>query len=241
MHISTFLQGGAGRIITDLIIDQINRGYNVICIMNDSSYPGYSTYPEYEMRLINAGVKIVKVSELFKREQTGIYHASRQIAEQIVLSSINLIHCHSSIPAMAALIARDKNHSQIPIIQTMHGWGTTKTQAQEQMDLEILSKVNIVIAVSQSSQQLLVNKGLSKEKIKVIYNGISESKNYVGNYSKLIRADLNAFTIGCIGTICEGKNQSLLLNSAIKLISKGNKLNCIFIGDDNTAYACAIR
>ena len=70
-----------------------------------------------------------------------------------------------------------------------------------------------VITVSHSDKQLLIEKGVQKAKIKVIYNGIAGEEN--DEVDPQVEAELLEYKnkgykiIGCIGTLCERKNQQL--------------------------------
>jgi len=239
MHISTFLQGGAGKIICELAEDQAQRSNTVTCITNRTSYSNYFNYPAYETRLANIGVKLIKINELFKRKSSGITQASKLVAEQLLHSDYNLIHCHSAIPSLVALRARELIKVNIPIIYTMHGWGNNKSRAQETMDIDTLSNVDHVVAVSKSSKQLLIDKGMQNKNISVIYNGIANNDNITFQKQNILFNNLpqDAFVIACIGSICERKNQGLLLLAVENLIASGENIYCTFIGEYSNNYA----
>ena len=47
LHITTYVQGGAGKVIRDLVLEQKKNGHKVIVIMNEEEEPGYENYGEY--------------------------------------------------------------------------------------------------------------------------------------------------------------------------------------------------
>jgi len=248
IHITTFLQGGAGKIICELAEAQIKSGHTVTCILNEISYPNYFTYPEYERFLNKIGVNLIKVSELFKRKESGIKKASILIEQQLRKSKVDLIHCHAAIPSYAALMAIDLVKLKIPIIQTMHGWGTNKTLAHERMDINILTNIDKIICVSNSSTKLLISKGIPAKNINTIYNGINDNKQLLSKKTNPLLNNIpdNAFIIACVGTLCDRKNQELLISSLIQLHTDKNlpiekEVYCIFIGEDNSDYADKIK
>ncbi len=59
LHITTFLQGGAGRNITDLALAQHRGGYDVLVVADAGGVAGYSSYAEYVSELDAAGVPFV--------------------------------------------------------------------------------------------------------------------------------------------------------------------------------------
>ena len=49
LHATTFLNGGAGRVLMDLAIQQKNKGHEVFVVANKSEYEGYFHYKEYSI------------------------------------------------------------------------------------------------------------------------------------------------------------------------------------------------
>lgn len=47
LHMTTFLQGAAGRIILDLLLKQREAGHEVALVMNKKAERGYLSYPVY--------------------------------------------------------------------------------------------------------------------------------------------------------------------------------------------------
>ena len=54
----------------------------------------------------------------------------------------------------------------------MHGWGIYKTKEQEAQDISILNRVDHVVSISKTSENLLIRKGLSNTSKSVILNGL---------------------------------------------------------------------
>ncbi len=245
IHITTFLQGGAGRVICDLACDQLRRGFNVSCICNDVSYPGYSSYPEFEDCLSGNGVAIHKISHLFKRDLSGIAKAGELVFRYIQDEDLPyMVHCHASVPSLVAMTARDLGACSFPIVQTMHGWGTNKSHEQECMDVEILSNVDLVVPVSESAKGLLKNKGVPEGKMVTIYNGIPEPRVNIGleeDFQLKRRLNENAFLILCLGTVCDRKNQVLLVEAVARLVALGIAVQCFFFGEDDSEYANVLK
>jgi glycosyltransferase involved in cell wall biosynthesis/2-polyprenyl-3-methyl-5-hydroxy-6-metoxy-1,4-benzoquinol methylase len=79
LHITTFLQGGAGRAITTLAIAQRRAGHQVWVVADAGGAPGYGTYPEYLEALAQARVPCVMVSSTFTRDLRLNLQAARQV------------------------------------------------------------------------------------------------------------------------------------------------------------------
>jgi len=237
IHITTFLQGGAGKIIFELAEEQIRLGCNVLCITNKTPYHNYFNYPEYEEKLIQLGVKLFKVDELFKRGEKGINRAAKAVSKILQNSNVDIVHSHSAVPALVVKMALEHLEKQVPIINTMHGWGQNKTELQEVHDISILSEVDEIVAVSKTSKQFLVNKGINENKISVIYNGVSDLN--IPEQKHILKDEIpeNSFVIGCIGTVCDRKNQAILVQSVMELLTLSKDVYCIFIGEINNSYS----
>jgi len=68
LHITTFLQGGAGRIIYNLALQQKKDGHRVIVITSRTEEPGYVNYGEYIDGLIRNDIEVYKIDSTFKRD-----------------------------------------------------------------------------------------------------------------------------------------------------------------------------
>ncbi len=234
LHMTTFLQGGAGRIVYDLAAKQDDLGHNVSVITSKTTEPGYCNYGEYIKKIKAKNIPLYQIDSSFKRELYLNLKVANKVRDIIVNNRINIIHTHASIPAMIAIIARAGIDRHIPIIQTMHGWGNNKTLKHELMDITIMNGLDYVIPVSKTSKKLLLNKGVDLKRLKVIYNGIDEDlliDNCDLNLQELSNIKEKGYKIiGCIGSICERKNQRLLIE-AYKNLANDFKSKCIFIGE----------
>jgi glycosyltransferase involved in cell wall biosynthesis len=225
LHISTFLQGGAGRIIYNLALQQKNDGHRVVVITSKTEESGYENYSEYIDGLIENDIPVYKIDSSFKRNLYLNLLVVEQAREIILENDIDIIHAHAAIPALIGMIARQISIKYIPVIQTMHGYGFNKNYEQEQMDKIIMNGLDRVIPVSFDSRDLLESKGISSDKMEVIYNGIFENQDSTIadedlDLKELQKLKNNGRTIiGCIGSVGNTKNQELLVD-AIQLLKK---------------------
>ncbi len=68
LHLTTFLQGGAGRAIVDLACAQRERGHRVMVVTSLTPQGEFGNYAEYLARLRAAGVTLHLVDSLFTRD-----------------------------------------------------------------------------------------------------------------------------------------------------------------------------
>ncbi|MCR3757801.1 glycosyltransferase [Clostridium felsineum] len=234
LHITTFLQGGAGRIITDLAIYEKRKGNNVFIVCNDKEETGYINYDEYLKKLKDMNINVYRVNSTFKRDIYLNINAVSFVRKVILEKNIDIIHTHAAVPSFIAINAREGiSNRYIPVLQTMHGWGRNKRAEQENMDITIIKELDKLITVSKSDRNFMIKEGINEKLIDVIYNGV-EDKVYEDNICDEITEDIDKYKrngykiLGMIGTVCERKNQILLIE-AFKNINK--KVFCPIIGD----------
>ena len=154
------------------------------------------------------------------------------------LDSLKLLH-----PLLVAMKTTSGLKNKIPILQTMHGWGIYKTAEQESQDISILERVDHIVSISKSYENLLIQKGLSNTCRSVIFNGLPAVpviKTHQDDEHILLINSLKKEgkkIIGLVGTIDSRKNQSLVMDALSKVPQKV-KINAFFIGEgkDLEAY-----
>src|SRR5436309_3192557 len=114
LHATTFLQGGAGKIILDLALHQHNSGHKVSILMNQDSEPGYCNYPDYLTILEQTGVRTFAVDSTFKRDVYRNINAAKELRSILEDNQINIIHAHAATPALIGIIGRSGLKRYIP-------------------------------------------------------------------------------------------------------------------------------
>ena len=204
-------------------------------IATKTEYPGYCNYPEFLDGLDTQGIEWNLVDSLFKRDAQLNQLAADQVAETIQEKGVDLIHCHAAGPSRIAMQACHAIGKQVPIVQTMHGWGGNKSTAQEREDIATLNRIDQVVTVSQSALELLVSKGADRENIKIVYYGIQPQSLADSIDTQAIETirerHPNRKIIACTGSLCPRKNQALLLQAIGELTKRGFDCHCVFIGE----------
>lgn len=239
LHITTYLQGGAGKVIKDIVSYQKDEGNNVFVITTLSEEPGYCNYKEYLDYFSQHHIKCFKIDSTFKRDIYLNLKVADEVKKIIINEDIDIIHAHAAVPAMVGIIARSGLKKYVPVIQTMHGWGTNKRPEHEKMDVTIMNSIDKIISVSKSDKELMISKGILKDKITTIYNGI-EKENICVVDNELIN-DIEKYKskgyiiLGSIGSVCKRKNQQLLIEALNKLPSN-TKIFVAFIGEGDMIF-----
>ncbi|WP_017752684.1 glycosyltransferase [Clostridium tyrobutyricum] len=236
LHITTYLQGGAGRIIENIAYCQKIQKDNVFVVTTKSEELGYCNYKEYTDFLKTNCIDCLKVDSTFKRDTYLNINAVYEVKKIIINNDIDIIHTHAAVPSMIAILARSGIKKHIPVIQTMHGWGTNKKLKHEKMDCLILNSIDKVISVSKNDKSLMISKGIYREKISTIYNGVEDNVSFTYSENDDIINDIKNYkdngykVFGCIGSVCERKNQQIFIETLNK-IGKDLKIFAVFIGE----------
>lgn len=233
LHLTTYLQGGAGQVVVDLAEATKTEGGTAEVVASNTEYPGYHNYLGHLERLKCLNIPLTLCDSLFKRDRALNEEVVDVLVQKIEKTQYDIIHAHSAIPAKIALNAIERSGISIPVMQTMQGWGNNKTKKQEEEDVGIMNRLCKVVAVSQSSKSLLVPKGVDARRIEVIYNGVSElSDEFPGGMDLPDFGSRDCFTVGCVGTVCKRKNQTALIEAVALLRKEGLPVNLALIGDD---------
>jgi glycosyltransferase involved in cell wall biosynthesis len=232
VHLTTFLQGGAGRAITDLACAQRAAGHRVQVVSSSTGEPGYENYPHYLERLRQAGVTLLLVDSLFKREAALNLRVLDRMMAANPPGSIDIIHAHAGTPARIGLAYAET--SGAAVIQTQHGWSSNKTAEQAHEDLETLCRVDRVVVTSEATLTLLIELGVPSERMLTIPCGLPPEGGPIPQEAKAAVASLRARghrIVGCVGTINANKNQQVVLEA----LSRLSDVAGIFVGESGEA------
>lgn len=234
LHITTFLQGGAGRNIADLAIAQHRAGLDVLVVADAGGENGYRSYPEYIEELRAAGVPFTQVTSTFKRDIALNSRAASALQRVTDGWRPHLVHAHATTPVVVARLAR---LGSAPLLNTMHGWGIAKTADQKASDIAILASANAVVVPSAAAARTLNEAGLSRDDLHVIPYGIPVDVPSLAPDAQDAEK-LNGLRRGhrlcfCIGTVGTRKNQRLLVD-ALATDALHDVIG-VFIGDGDTA------
>jgi L-malate glycosyltransferase len=230
LHVTTFLQGGAGRIIAALAVAQRSAGHDVIVVADSSQHEGYGSYPDYISQLGGAGVPFHTVTSTFSRDLALNVRAVRELRALVGTRAVDIAHTHAAIPTLVVKLALERE--DVPLVQTMHGWGIRKTPGQAATDITLLGLADAVVTPSAAARETLRGLGLDAASVHVIPYGLdatppaaSPDAGDAPLFERLRGA--GAPIALCIGTIGERKNQALL----VRALPSIDGVNVVFIGD----------
>jgi glycosyltransferase involved in cell wall biosynthesis len=248
LHLTTFLQGGAGRAITALAVCQRRSGHQVTVVASVSGPAGYGNYEEYIRHLAAADVRVRLVDSMFARDHASNLAVVRALQEMYAPSSaLDVIHAHAAIPSLVALTFGASRQDPPVILQTMHGWGVRKAAEQVETDVTLLNLVHRVVVPSMQAKEHLSSLGVSPRRVDVVPYGVSDT---CVDLDTRDRALVDAMTkarrdgrlvVAAVGTVSERKNQRLLVEAMMANDAPADAF-CVFVGDGDTAdLSAAIR
>ena len=219
LHISTFLQGGAGKVLIDLSEHELRNGNQIWSAFTQEAVGDYANYPKYLEKINSLKIPVIPLKSTFSRELESISASSIQLANFLIKTRPDIIHCHAATPSLISMLAVKEANEHIPIIQTMHGWGIFKNSKQEKQDISIINLIDQVVPISMSSVSLLHAKGMKNDRCSVIYNGIEENPKSKSNKDDQDIIEIKRlkkegfFILGAVGTVDERKNQKIIIKA----------------------------
>lgn len=158
----------------------------------------------------------------------SIYKLTKIIEE----NKIDIIHVHNGKDYWLAVFAKYLA-GRAKIVATRH---ILKSLGNSFFHQKMFTKIDQFIAVSeQVKENLIKENNIDLDKIKVVHNGMDLS-NYTNIDSEYLFSELNIkksdFVIGSVGTLCDRKNQKLLVDLAKKIEIENIKF--VLIGEDFT-------
>ncbi len=207
LHLATFLQGGAGRIITDLAIEQHRAGHDVRLVTSSTGATGYGNYQAYLDELSASGVPVRLVDSMFERGHAPNLAVAQALEGMYARGSEpHVIHAHAAVPSLVALLFVGSRRSRTALVQTMHGWGVTKTAEQAATDVTLLNMVDRVVVPSAHAAALLASLGVSPARISTVPYGVraeapAPDERDADTIHAMTRMRRNgALVIACVGT-----------------------------------------
>lgn len=239
LHLTTYLQGGAGRCITDLALTQQRSGMRPIVVASASPEGGYQNYPEYVATLRAAGISVHLLDSLFARDSARNLSVAAALSGILPARDVSVVHAHASTPARIGCRFAADASSRPPVLQTMHGWGTRKSPEQAVADLATMGQLDAIVTTSDASSRQLAGMGLAAKRMAVIPCGLAATAPAAAaDEDEVSRAlhvarERGAYVLLCIGSVTRNKNQALLLDALPALLraQPEQTLFCAVIGE----------
>lgn len=156
--------------------------------------------------------------ELFTMSRGFNLKGMARILRYTERNDVHIIHSHGYKPNILLSILP---HKGVSVVSTVHGWSTqtgdTKGRIYQFIDSLALKKMDKVIAVSQSVFEDLLRRGVSRNKITTIYNGITFNDSENQHAGTTVRTEHgvseNTFVIGAVGRLAPIKGYEYLIEA----------------------------
>ena len=243
VHLATFLHGGQGRAIADLACAQRAAGDRVLVVTSATGPAGFENHPQHVNRLESAGVPVRTEDSFFERAPARNEQVVAGLRQLRNAGGIDVLHAHAAVPTAIALRVSGASTTGRPIVvHTQHGLGTASTPAQARHDVDLMKKVDAVIATSTATRDFLTNAGIAPECITLIPAGISPhapppSPTTLAAMHRI--RGVGRMVVGCIGSVSDNRNQALLVRALA--LEAARAVHAVFIGDGSDALNARAR
>ena len=188
----------------------------IICFIEDTFY--------YD--LLKEGINI----EVFKQKSRMDMSVTKRLVEEIEGEDYDIIHCHGARANFIAMFLKDRVKK--PMVTTIHSDyrldfndNIYKKIVFTPLNALALRKFDYYIAISDEFKDMLVERGFSKDKIFVVYNGIDleEEVKYVSKEEFLKRYNIDAqdkIIVGIIARLDLVKDHETFIKGAKRVLEK---------------------
>lgn len=239
LHLTTFVQGGAGLALVQLAAAQRSAGHHVVAVTSQTAPFGYGNYPAHLKALEAAGVPVHAVDSSFSRDEADNARVTTYVRRTLGgAAAFDLMHTHAAVPTRIAVALAARARRRPPIVQTMHGWGRRKSPEQTRDDVEAMGRADRVVVPSEHSRTLLVALGVPERSIRVVAYGVEPRVDEPSSGDRLL-ADMRAWrqrggeVLCTVGTVGERKNQRTLVD-ALALTAHRDSLLLVVVGEGET-------
>jgi glycosyltransferase involved in cell wall biosynthesis len=243
VHLTTFLLGGQGRAIADLASAQRATGDDVLVVTSATGPAGFENHAQHVNRLESAGVPVRTEDSLFERAPARNEQVVARLRQLRNAGAIDVLHAHAAVPTAIALRVSYAPPTGRPIVvQTQHGLGTAGTPAQSQHDVDLLKRVDAVIATSAATRDFLTSAGVAPECIALIPPGISPHAPPPSSTTLAAMQRIRGVghtVVGCIGSVTDNRNQALLVRALA--LDAARAVHAVFIGEDGDTLNARAR
>ena len=237
LHLATFLQGGAGRVITDLALEQQRAGHDVRVLTCATGGMGYGNDEGYLETLRTTAVPVRCVDSLYHRQHAASLAVVRSLLDWYAPGrEPQVMHAHAAVPGMVGLLFSGARRTAASMVQTMHGWGQVRTGDQVATDVTILNLMDRVAVASRHGVETLVSLGVSPSRIALVPYGVRADAGELEDRDADLLVEMTRHrrqgtfvVVCCTGTMGRRRHQALLVEALAGLPDL--PILCVFVGD----------
>jgi glycosyltransferase involved in cell wall biosynthesis len=242
LHLTSFVQGGAGQALTELALGQQRTGHAVSVVTSDSPGATGANVPELLARLALGGVDVHLVDSLAAR-QTGPNADVVQFVHDHLgtASAFDVLHTHGTVPSVIAIAASRKVTNRVPILQTTHEWRVGRGHgAPRAYDLEVMNLVDRAVVPTWSVADHFASHGVVRRQLAVVPYGVrTEPPAGAGDTLESDMRDWRAAggAVLCYVAARDSVHDDRLLQQALPYLDPRLQLLCVLFGGSRIDWA----
>ena len=183
---------------------------------------------ELTPKLITLGMRVIEVPKI--ADESFSKEGIKELRDRFKREKPDIVHTHASLSARIAA-----KECSIPVVSTRHCIEEPKTGAKKLIYGAVNNALsNIVIGVSKAACENLRRDGISKKKLRLVYNGVYPLRKYTAEDKIRIRQKYgipeNAVTVGIVARLEPVKNHRLFLDSASLICKKRDDVRFVIVG-----------
>lgn len=237
LHLTAFVQGGAGLALTELALGQRRTGHTVAVVTSDTPAAAGANVPELLARLALGGVDVHLVDSLAARQTGPNADVVQFIHEQLgTAAAFDVLHTHGTVPSVIAIAASRKVTARVPILQTTHEWRVGRSHGPPRSyDLEVMNLVDRAVVPTWSVADHFAHHGVVRRQLAVVPYGVRlEPPGSIGDTLESDMRDWRAAggAVLCYVAAPGSAHDERLLTQALPHIDPALKLLCVWFGID---------
>jgi glycosyltransferase involved in cell wall biosynthesis len=194
-----------------------------------------------ELQKTNIQVEWLKLPDSRKLKDCGKgVKALFKIHQLVQREQVVLIHANS--PPWFPLGYWIGRFCRIPTVVSVHG-----PLRAERVRQFCLPQAGLVIAISETLKNILIDAGVSADRIQVVYSCVDTeffSPNQqvgAGNVRRSLGIDENDFVIGCVANLAPYKGQDVLVEAFSLVIQHKPDAHCILVGRNDEPFGLKVK
>ncbi len=222
MHVLTDTNiGGAGIYLANYLASYSKDKFDITVLLPENA--------KIEARLKDTGAKIIHAKGM--EDKSFSVKAVTETIKIIKEEKPDMVHTHASLSARIAAFLRG-----VPSLNTRHCIEEKKAFPKNIIYRFINNLLSCkVIAVSKAVHDNLLEDGIKKEKVNVIYNGIEPLKKYSQEEKIRVKKELGipekAKAVGLVARLEEVKNPLSFVKAAKKICQTRDDIYFVLTGD----------
>ncbi|MGD9905717.1 MAG: glycosyltransferase family 4 protein [Vicinamibacterales bacterium] len=235
LHLTSFVQGGAGQALTELALGQRRTGHAVSLITSSRAAPAGANVPELLARLALGGVDVHLVDSLAARQTGPNADVVQYIHEQLgTAAAFDVLHTHGTVPSVVAIAASRKVPARVPILQTTHEWRVGRSHAPPRSyDLEVMNLVDRAVVPTWSVADHFAAHGVVRRQLAVVPYGVPMDPPAAPGDA--LQSDMRDWRAAGGAVLCYveapgSAHDDRLLRQALPFIDPGLRLLCVLFG-----------